>query len=250
MNAAIEGFKLLPIRLGITSISLVWRWLLAGAVVIAYMTISRIAFNIDTRSFAQVELLRAPARLIAALFFWLLMADVIFARAPNSGLLRAPAPLLGIGIVLATPALTGDMTLSMIDGAILAVTAVTAGLSEELFFRGILQNSLIGRFGAGRGIAITAACFVVYHIGATAPDALNLTLIFLAGLVFCLVYYKTNSMLAVVPLHSMDDALVTWPGERPFPLEAAVLFLFIAIFILARWVKRAETHSPLTPSAP
>ena len=52
--------------------------------------------------------------------------------------------------------------------AILFVTCIGAPLFEELFFRGLLQGHLIGRFGVAWGIGITSVLFGLAHYGAYA----------------------------------------------------------------------------------
>jgi len=61
--------------------------------------------------------------------------------------------------VLASPA-----AVWMVPSALLLMV-VTAGFTEEYFFRGILQRSLSGRFGSDvLGVLMTTLAFSVYHI--------------------------------------------------------------------------------------
>ncbi len=97
---------------------------------------------------------------------------------------------------------------------IVPVTIVQAG-AEEIIFRGILLASLAARYGAARGLLISAALFAFWHIyvGQSWPD-----MIFRAGTTF--VFGVTAGLLAlrqghlggVIALHVVWNVVIHLAG--------------------------------------
>jgi membrane protease YdiL (CAAX protease family) len=83
----------------------------------------------------------------------------------------------------------------------LAVVVIPA-LSEELFFRGLLQRGLTRRYGAGIGVGITSVLFGVVH---AMPAAIVYASV--AGLVLGLVRLRTGSVLPCIALHGAFNAV-------------------------------------------
>lgn len=79
---------------------------------------------------------------------------------------------------------------------------VAAPLLEEFVFRGLVQRPLERRWGAGAGIAFTAALFALIH---ALPWVLPIHL--LLGLAFGYVVYATRSIWAGVLLHAANNSL-------------------------------------------
>jgi uncharacterized protein len=93
------------------------------------------------------------------------------------------------------------------------VVIVMAPIAEEFFFRGFFYRALRNSLGrvAGRGAGVlfgavlTGAIFGVMHLE---PDRMRETLpliplLVVLGVVFCLVYEKTQSLFAVIGLHAI-----------------------------------------------
>lgn len=62
---------------------------------------------------------------------------------------------------------------------LVAVVVIGAPLFEELVYRGLLQRSLMGAIGTGRGLVVAAAWFGLIHL-----EPVELPGLFLAGLLF------------------------------------------------------------------
>lgn len=231
----VEALKFLPVRLGMTRLPVGWRLLLSILVMAAYMAASRIIYNSEGLSFAEVELLRTPFRLGAALLFWLLMADVMFARRPDVSSLRSPSFALGICIAFLVSLLILADQGGTPAAFVVAVASFPVALCEEFFFRGILQTMLVRYIGALQGVILTTGLFVVFHVGVGPPDALRYVFIALAGLVLGLVYFRSGSMMSVVAIHATYDALAS-------VLEAPILsrlwglaLLLCATALVTKW---------------
>jgi len=83
----------------------------------------------------------------------------------------------------------------------LAVASVTAGVAEEMFFRGALQPSL--------GVVLTAALFGLVHwFGQPGLGAYGVTAGAI-GLVFGLAYQATGTLMVPVVAHASYNGLIT-----------------------------------------
>ena len=83
----------------------------------------------------------------------------------------------------------------------LALIALLAGVSEELFFRGWLQGTLANRFGIYLGILIASAIFGFAHY-------LSFTYAiyaFLTGIYLGVIYDVTGNLYVVITIHALYD---------------------------------------------
>lgn len=72
---------------------------------------------------------------------------------------------------------------------------------EEVTFRGWLQPALIARLGSVAGIAMTAAIFMTFHLAGGAREPLSLLAIFLAGVLFGLLAWRSGGLPAACAAH-------------------------------------------------
>lgn len=243
MTETTGAIKHLPLRLGITRVDVRLRFALAIVVEGIYMVLSRYAYHGDGVSYADVEILRTPLRLGAALLLWLLMADVIFGERQLGQPLPKGSLLQGLGLLFIAPLFAGGYDVPAYDAAITAAASFPVALHEEFFYRGILQAMLVKYLGGPLGIGIATACFTLFHVGVSEPTILNFALIALAGLIFGLLYFRTGSMTAVILVHAIDDALpcVNW-GKFFWP-EIGLVFLLGSVLLLAL-SRRSDDVSP------
>lgn len=83
----------------------------------------------------------------------------------------------------------------------LAVIAFFAGVGEELFFRGWLQNALINKSGVLLGILITSAIFGLLHYLSTAYAIYA----FVTGIYLGAIYYASDNLYIVMAIHAVYD---------------------------------------------
>jgi membrane protease YdiL (CAAX protease family) len=99
----------------------------------------------------------------------------------------------------------------------LAMGALAAPLSEEAAFRGYAMGMLQRAWGyAPAAIIGSTVLFAAVHV-LQGLDAAKLSLYFGAGLIFALIGYFTNSLYAVMVVHSLGDVLgftVLWPHDQ------------------------------------
>ncbi len=104
------------------------------------------------------------------------------------------------------------------------VSAGLAPIAEEWLFRGVIQQGLVGRYGAPGGVLATSLLFAVGHgspgISAAAWLAVA-TSTFLTGLVLGFVRLATGSLLAPMLLHAAMNAVgalaLAFAEQAPVP---------------------------------
>lgn len=93
-----------------------------------------------------------------------------------------------------------ETPLGRLSGAITVVAI--APLVEELVFRGLMQGTLVRRWGTSAGLAVASAAFALAHAHPTA-----FPIYFFFGAAFGFVTIATRSIWAGVTLHAANNAL-------------------------------------------
>ena len=83
----------------------------------------------------------------------------------------------------------------------LVVIAFFAGVGEELFFRGWLQNALANNFGIGLGIFITSTIFGLLHYLSREYAVYA----FLVGIYLGIIYQVSGNLYIVMAVHALYD---------------------------------------------
>jgi membrane protease YdiL (CAAX protease family) len=97
--------------------------------------------------------------------------------------------------------------LSIVGFVLLAIAFIFAtGFAEELVFRGILQNNAIKLFGPKVGLIAVSAVFAALHIGWL--NLMDVTLVFVIGLIFGIFMYKTGSLAGVSLSHGLTNVFL------------------------------------------
>lgn len=114
---------------------------------------------------------------------------------------------------------------------------ILAPVLEEVFFRGILLYQFLKRFSPQKAILLSTLLFAFGHLRITDVVAL-----FADGLIFGYVYYKTNSIVASILLHSFGNLInqVTKTYVSPINDSSLGSFAFImsiSILIIYLFVK-------------
>jgi membrane protease YdiL (CAAX protease family) len=140
------------------------------------------------------------------------------------------APWVLAGFVAALPIVIGFGALApgwlgMAGGALLLLvptTLVQAG-AEEIIFRGVLLASLAARYGAARGLLISAVLFAFWHIyvGQPLPDMIfRAATTFVFGVTAGLLALRQGHLGGVIALHVVWNIVAQlawgfegWPGN-------------------------------------
>jgi len=230
--------------------SLKQRLLLIVVVEILYMAGTRLAIHyLSAESFAS-ELTRTALRIATALIYWQLMKNVILSKTAAFDKTRIAVLITGLLLFFSIPVLVGNYRLNPSLALLFAVTSIAVAIKEEFLFRGIMQNLLQTRFGALRAVLYTSVIFTAWHIGTWNPDVWTFGHIFLASLVLGLVYIRSGSILAVIALHALYDALFSFTPLINTPLNQNWGFapLILAVAAVYYWAKTGGMARS-TPSA-
>lgn len=222
-------------RLKTASLAFKLRLALVILIEIAYMVWSRYVYVDGLEHFATVELLRTPVRLFAAGAFWLLMPDLIFSRRADLTTIRHPLFWAGVICIGAFSVFMWPLDVQLQDTFIICAATIPVGLHEEFFSRGIVQNLLIRRVGVFWGVLLATTLFTLWHVGATADNGFNYTLIALAGLALGIIYLKTGSIALVAVLHTLSDVLASLPPWVEWNPALGFVSLVIGVSLLGMW---------------
>jgi len=128
-------------------------------------------------------------------------------------------------------------------GAILVagfVASVGAPVAEEVFFRGFLYRSLRNRLSILPACLLSATMFGLLHT--QYPLAVRPILVFF-GVIACLLYERTGSLLPGIALHCIVDAGGFESALTGNERVVATLFVLLALVLLARASRRFGTSA-------
>lgn len=96
--------------------------------------------------------------------------------------------------------------------ALVVLSVLVIGPSEELFFRGVVQRYLSGVFSSAGAIAVTSVLFAAVHAPTFALAAPGVSSAFAAGTIFAIsvilgyVYVRTDNLVVPTLVHGVYDA--------------------------------------------
>jgi uncharacterized protein len=136
-----------------------------------------------------------------------------------------------------------ESTLALVVVGVLVT--VVAPIAEETFFRGFFFTALRNWKGVPLAAAITGMVFGAIHAGsAPAPFLVPLAMF---GVLLCLLYWRTGSLLPCIVLHAINNSVAFGVSQHwswQIPLVAAGALATIAL-VLAPIVRRARGGPPL-----
>ncbi|MGH7725678.1 MAG: lysostaphin resistance A-like protein [Candidatus Eiseniibacteriota bacterium] len=117
----------------------------------------------------------------------------------------------------------------------------SAGVAEELFFRGYVQQRLVARLGAGVGIGLASALFALAHL-----DPHHSSFAFVFGLFIGYVVFASGSVWPGVVAHAANNSLSVIvvalgfdDAQAPDAFHVAMLaFCLPGIALIVRWFHR------------
>ncbi|CAG7856240.1 hypothetical protein MCAMS1_00650 [biofilm metagenome] len=93
---------------------------------------------------------------------------------------------------------------------VFAVSGITAGLREELFYRGLVQQYFAFKYDERIALTVASAFFTMSHIQYIFHGQLpGLLLIMLAGIIFGGIYIYTRSIVITALIHGLYDAILS-----------------------------------------
>ncbi len=129
--------------------------------------------------------------------------------------------------------------------------AVFAPLCEEVFFRGMLYRSLRNRLSLWPAALIAGSLFGLIHIFAYPLNTIPIKIIF--GILMCLLYERTGSLLPGIAVHSFVDGTAADVAVTGNAYAALGLYGLLLVLVLALRAKRTRpiaTGPPVSESQP
>lgn len=80
---------------------------------------------------------------------------------------------------------------------------IIQGLMEETICRGFIMNSIASKYGVIAGIVVNSVIFAALHAAAPGIGVLPAINLFLAGILFSVIFYYTNSIFVVAAIHTV-----------------------------------------------
>jgi len=217
------------------------------------MGIARLMLNFYEPMSFEVESIRTALRIATALICWWLLRPLILSRTTNPSTFRSPLLIVGLFLFLLIPAVVGHYNLSPPLAIFFAVASVPVAVKEGFLFRGIVQNLLAEKFGFVKSVLFTSTLFTAWHIGVWEPTLWTFSQIFLASILLGVVYVHSGSILAVIVIHAVYDALFSFTPLLSAPLNANWGFvpLLASVSLVSFWALHGAhgltRHSTRTP---
>lgn len=218
-------------------------WLTIILIEVVYVVVARtIAYFYGIYNF-EAELYRSINRIVIFAVTLFVFKDFIFQHKPDYRGLSNPIWIVSILLFLSIPLLEGHMGgLELGFRMFFSATSIFVALHEEIVYRGVVQKLLLGRFSKFKAILITSSIFTAYHIGAI-DFYINLYIqVFLASIILGIIYVETNSLVVVVVLHTIYDALSPFtPLSAKGPIityQEATYIMLLSLICVLLWSYR------------
>src|SRR3954447_16281555 len=119
--------------------------------------------------------------------------------------------------------------------------AFVAPLAEEFFFRGFVYGVVREKIGIAGGALATGLLFGLVHVAGSPIETVGVLIIL--GVLLCLLYQQTGSLLPCVAVHSINNA-ISFAATKDVPWPSAIL-LVVACSGAAVGVASAVMRRPL-----
>ena len=199
--------------------TLTHRLIIVAITELVFVVATRVVLHYLPWTSVEAELIRTALRIATALVYWWLLKTLILSRTANLPRFKSPAVLLALLLFLSIPALVGNYQLTSDAAILFAITSLPVGIKEEFLFRGIVQNLLAERYGSPKAILVTSAIFTLWHVGVWNPTVWTFSQIFFAGVILGLIYVGSGSILTVIALHTVYDAIFCFTPFTANPLN-------------------------------
>jgi membrane protease YdiL (CAAX protease family) len=122
-----------------------------------------------------------------------------------------------------------------------AISGITAGLREELFYRGFVQKALQTKYGYKNALLVASLLFTLSHVQYIYHGQIKgLMLIASAGIIFGSIFIYTGSVVFTAVIHGLYDAILS-VNISPFKLSIGsalpILFLIMVAFLILIYEK-------------
>lgn len=205
---------------------------------ITYLTLSFAIAEIYGQWSYQGEIIRTGLRIISIVFYGYFYQKYFY-NANHSVKAEILTPQFIAAILLFllfAVAYTNAENETLMWQLVFAISGIIAGLREELFYRGIVQQSLQMKYDYKIALPVATLVFMLSHIqyiyyGQTG----GLMLITLAGIIFGCIFIYTGSIIFTAIIHGLYDAILSVnivPFRLSNSLVIPILFLIMLAFLI------------------
>jgi hypothetical protein len=131
-----------------------------------------------------------------------------------------------------------DSTLNLV--LVILLVCVIAPVCEEFFFRGFCFTALRRWMGMLPAGILTGLIFGGIHAGSS--DAVYLVPLAFFGLVLCLLYWRTDSLLPCMGLHALNNALAMGVAQKFSVMGTVALMLGACIVVVCLGLVAARSR--------
>ena len=124
------------------------------------------------------------------------------------------------------------------------LVCVVAPIAEELFFRGFCFTALRRWIGVAGGAIATGVIFGLIHAGSA--DVVFLVPLGVFGMLLCLLYHRTGSLLPCMVLHALNNSLALGVSQSWEPLQVIALMIGASFAVVALVSPLSRRTAPQT----
>lgn len=212
----------------------------AAILEISYLALSFALAQIYGQWSYEGELIRAGLRVISILFYGYVYQKYFYNAKHSFKPKELLAPQFSAAILLFLFfgfAYTNAENEPLLWQVVFAISGITAGLREELFYRGIVQTALQKKYDYKIALLTTTLLFTLSHVQYIYYGQIRgLMLIAFAGIIFGSIFIYTNSIVFTAVIHGLYDAALSI-NLIPFRLSDEIvlplLFLIMLVFLIS-----------------
>ena len=203
-----------------------------------FVVATRLVLHYYSWQSVEAESIRTVLRIATAI--WWLLKPLILSQKPNLRSTLKSSLVMGLLLLLSIPVLVGQYELARHVAILFALTSIPVAVKEEFLFRGIVQNLLLEKLGSVKATLLTSVIFTLWHVGVWSPTFWTFGQIFLVSVLLGLVYVGSRSIMVVIVIHAVYDALFSFTPLMPTPLDANWGFipLFGSVAFVIYWAFR------------
>ena len=187
---------------------------------LVFVVATRVVLHYYSWSSVEAESIRTALRIGTALIYWWLLKPLILSRKPDLPSFKSASVLLAVVLFLSIPVIVGRYQLENHVAVLFAISSLPVAVKEEFLFRGIIQNLLTQRHGLLKAVLLTSTVFTLWHVGVWDPTLWVFSQIFFASVLLGLIYLRSGSIIVVIVLHAVYDALFSFTPLIPRPFNA------------------------------
>ena len=204
-----------------------------------FVVATRLVLHYFPWSSIEAESIRSVLRIATIGIYWWLFRSLILSRTPSLPALWSAPLLFGLLLFLSIPILVGHYQLAPSATLLFAIASVPVAVKEEFLFCGIVQNLLAQKYGSLKAVLSTSVIVTAWHIGVWEPTVWVFSQIFFSSILIGIIYIYSGSIVTVIAIHAIYDALFSFTPLISSPLQETWGFvpLIASVALVAYWAR-------------